>query len=457
MPFRWLGRWLSTEDFEAAGRWVAKLEPSEYPTAKFGDWSIGAWVQSSVRTELRCNVFDMADPKTTSTYASYLYSGALAALGLDRLFEEEKPDAQLLFNGRMAPTRIALELAKQRGIRTLCEERSAVAGNLILFDNVNCLDIEHVDQLWDEWKDIPLKPNEIKDIANVLEDRRSGGGGEVSIFSASRQPTDEIYNALSLDQNKPLWVLFSSSEDEIADKAGISSIFPTQTDWIEATVNYARSHPDIQLVIRVHPNVGGSKALGDNTEDMAYFEALATSAPDNIRVVQPGDTTSSYSLAEMCDLALVWYSTIAIETATLGRRVIRAGGFLLENRDFIYAPDTPTTYPSLLDQMRKEATQEELLRIAIGAWRFAYIWYLRRTIPFPLVAQPEWYKGEMAWNDPQELVPGFDSNLDRICEIFMSGNPVHTTPDGHSPGSNTEEQKLVLEHIRPFLNGPVTA
>ncbi|NKB44278.1 MAG: hypothetical protein GKS03_08375 [Alphaproteobacteria bacterium] len=457
MPYRWLGTWLTTQDRTDVGRWIANLSPENYLSASLNGWAIGEWVQSSVRTELRCNVFDMEDPKTSSTYASYLYSGALAALGLDRLFEEEKPDAQLLFNGRMAPTRIALELAKQRGIRTLCEERSAVAGNLILFNNVNCLDVDHVDQLWDEWKDIPLTPDEFQHIANVLEERRSGAGGDVSVFGASRQAISEVSNALSLDQNKPLWVLFTSSEDEIADKAGISSIFPTQTGWIEETVKYAGSHQDIQLVIRVHPNVGGNKALGDNTEGMAYFEALATSAPDNVRVVQPGDTLSSYSLAEMCDLALVWYSTIAIETATLGRRVIRAGGFLLENRDFIYAPESPPAYPGLLDQMREEATTEELLEIAVGAWRFAYIWYLRRTIPFPLVAQPEWYVGEMAWNNPQELVPGSDSSLDRICEIFMSGSPVHKTLDGHAPGSKIEEQKLVLEHIRPFLKESITA
>lgn len=307
MPYRWLGTWLTPQDRTDVGRWLAELAPENYPEAKFNGWSIGAWVPSSVRTELRCNVFNMEDEKTAATYASYLYSGALAALGLDRLFEDEQPEAQLLFNGRMAPKRIALELALQRGIRTICEERAAVAGHLILFDNANCLDISHVGQMWEVWKDIPLTPEKIEGIAGDLEDRRCGGSGEVSIFSAGRQATDTVYTALNLEKDKPLWVLFTSSEDEIADKADVTSIFPNQTSWIEATIAYAQAHPEIQLVIRVHPNVGGDKALGENAEDTAYFEALAKSAPNNVRVVQPGDTfagrhsTSHLSIVGLTD------------------------------------------------------------------------------------------------------------------------------------------------------------
>lgn len=457
MPYRWLGTWLTMQDRDDVGRWIATLKPEGYLEARLNDWSIGAWVQSSVRTELRCNTFDMADEKTASTYASYLYSGALAALGLNRLFESEKPDAQLLFNGRMAPTRIALELAKSHGIRTLCEERSAVAGNLILFDDVNCLDISHVDEMWDDWKNTPLSKQEVSDVATVLEQRRNNTEGEVSVFSAARQAHSEVYERLSLDPNKPIWVLFSSSEDEIADKVGINSIFETQADWVAATVKYAEAHQNIQLVIRVHPNVGGTTALGENAEDTAYFENLARLAPNNVRIVQPGETISSYSLAEMCDLALVWYSTIAVETAVLGRRVIRAGGFLLEGREFIYAPDTPDAYPALLDQMHTAPSQEELLDIAIGAWRFAHLWYLRRTIPFPLVTQPEWYKGEMAWQELNDLAPGQDDSLDRICDIFMSGQSVQETPDLRAPASIKEERMLVLGQIDPFIKGRARA
>ncbi len=447
MPFRWLGSWLSTQDRTDAGAWLAGLKPEQYPNARYGGWDIGAWVMSSVRTELRCTGFDFSDGRTAQIYASYLYSGALAAIGLDRLFTEEKPDLQLLFNGRMAPTRIALELAQQHGIRTLCEERSAVTGRMILFDNVNCLDMSHVDALWDAWKNTPLAADEAAEIWQVLSDRRSGGGGEVSVFSRSQQDEADVCAALDLDANRPVWVVFTSSVDEIADKAEVTSIFPDQTTWLEATLAYAGQHPDVQVVVRVHPNVGGGRALGENADEVRYFQDLAVRAPNNVRVVQPGDDISSYTLAAMCDAALVWYSTIGVEAAALGKRVVRAGGFLLENRNFILAPESPETYAAVLDDLRSKTSDEDRLDIATGAWRFAHIWFLRRSIPFPLVDQPEWHTGSPAWSAPAELQPGEDASLDRVCGICLDGAPLHPAPQPDPARSAEEERSVIVKHL----------
>ena len=220
---------------------------------------------------------------------------------------------------------------------------------------------------------------------------------------------------------------------------------------------YAAAHPELQLVVRVHPNVGGDKALGENSEDVAYFKALAESAPETVRVVQPGDDISSYTLAELCDLALVWYSTIGIEAAALGRRLVRAGGFLLEGRAFIQSPDSPDSYGALLDRMQSTPSPEELLDVAVGAWRFAHVWFLRRTIPFPMVAQPEWYIGEPVWQSTDALNPGCDPNLDRICDVFLKGAEIHQAPRDRATTDDAAERDTIAERIRPFSRGPAAA
>lgn len=455
MPYRWLGNWLTTQDRLDVGRWLSELRTEDYPCVEFKGWHLGAWVQSSVRTDLRCTTMDMADQNTATTYQSYLYSGALAALALDRLFEEENPDAQLLFNGRMAPTRIALELGKAKGIRTIVEERAAVNGRLILFDNVNCLDVAHVDQLWRHWKDQPLSRPELDEIETVLEERRSGGHGEVSVFSVGQQPSDAVCDRLSLDRTKPIWVLFTSSLDEIADKPDVKSVFGSQKDWIDATLSYAERNSDIQVIIRVHPNVGGTRALGDNTEEVTYFQEITRRAPDNVSVVQPDDDVSSYSLIELCDLALVWYSTIGIEAAAMGRRVVRASGFMLEGRDFILAPQSPSAYPDLLESLKQKPSALELLDIAVSAWRFAYIWFIRRTIAFPLVSQPKWYVGEMAWNTVDDLQPGRDANLDRICDMVLNESGIHKMPRDRTGVSASDERTAIEHMVQSFMTRPV--
>jgi len=451
MPYQWLGTWLMPEDRNTISAWLAAMSPEHYPTAQLNEWHLGAWVQSSVRTHLRCNTLDMHDERIASTYGSYLYSGGLAALGLDRLFDLEKPDLQLLFNGRMAPTRIALELAKQKNIRTIVEERSAVSGRMVLFEDVTCLDISYVNDMWQTWKDLPLTEGELSEISSVLEERRAGGKGEVSVFSAGLQNHQDVCQTLDLDPKKRLWVLFTSSEDEIVDKGDIESVFPSQQDWILQTLAYVSKFPDLQMVIRAHPNVSGDKALGSNEEDAEFYRELAKKVPSNVRVVQPGHDISSYTLADLCDLTLVWYSTIGIETAALGKRVVRGGGYMLEGCDFIHAPESPETYSGLLDSLRQPASKDDLTAIAIAAWRFAYVWFLRRTILFPLVDQPEWYLGVPTWASPSELKQGVNVNLDHICDLLLRGRPIHALPEKRETRPSEVEHTWIADRIQPLI------
>ena len=42
---------------------------------------------------------------------------------------------------------------------------------MIFFEDVNCLDITHLDSLWETWKDVPLTSDEVDTVAQVLDDR----------------------------------------------------------------------------------------------------------------------------------------------------------------------------------------------------------------------------------------------------------------------------------------------
>ncbi|TAL00176.1 MAG: hypothetical protein EPO08_14470 [Rhodospirillaceae bacterium] len=458
MPYRWLGRWLRSDDFKAARAWIGTLSPARFTAARYeitatdigGEvWEIGAWVKSSVHTHLRHNVLDLDNPEVAEVYAQYLQSGLLACFGLSRLFAQEKPDVQLLFNGRMSSTRVALELAKLRGIRTLCEERSVVAGRMTLFDNAHCLDLSGVDALWQDWKGVPLTPEETAETAAILEDRWRGHSTDVSAFSKGLDDERQARAHLGLAGDKPIWVLFTSSLDESVDEPRSTGVYPTQAAWIEATVAFARTHGDIQLVIRVHPNSGGPRSLGRNPQDEAFFEALARSLPDNVRLVPAADDTSSYTLAAMADLGLIWYSTIGVEMMAMGRPVIRAGASWLAYCDFFTAADGPEGYIASLDTARRAPPQATMAQIT-GAWRFTYLWYFRQSIPFPLVNQPTWFQGEPAYKSTDALVPGKDPSLDHICNVFMAHAPLYPNAAQRSATVGAHEATAIGRHIAPF-------
>lgn len=450
MPYRWLGRWLSTEDFDRAGAWVAQIAPAEYPTATFDTWSIGAWMASSVHTHFRHNVLDPEADEIAPVYGSYLYSGVLAAVALDRIFEEEKPEVQLLFNGRMGPTRIALELAQTRGIRTLCEERSQVFGRMALYDNANCLNLDAFDSLWQTWRNVPLGTTEVADLGDLFTDRWTGHSKDVSVFSSSMESS--AAGALGLDRNRPIWVLFTSSLDETIDEPRSGGAFADQYEWIEATLDHAEAHPDVQLVLRVHPNVASSDSLGQNPQDVAYFKELPLRCPANVTVVPSESKVSSYSLAAEADLGLVWYSTIGLEMAALGKPVLRVGRNWLTNCDFMLGADTPAAYDDALQAFEPVSTLDEAQATAVAAWRFAYVWYYRHSFPFPLVHQPTWYRGEPGWQSLDDLRPGQDEALDALCEIILNNQPLHAFDTAANKSSADDERAQIWQRLTRHIS-----
>ncbi len=457
MPYRWMGRWLQPGDAATVDAWIATLTPSAFPAATYDatadgrpdgePWKIGAWARSSVHTYLRHQTLDLTDTAVQSAYVSNLRVGLLTAFALSRLFAAERPTSQLLFNGRMAPTRVALELAKLRGIRTLVEERGTVDTRITLFEDTHCFDLKGFDALWRQWRHTPLAAGEIAQLAKLLTDRWYGRSRDISAFSAGAEEKSAVFARLKLDPARPLWVLYTSSLDETLDEEH-GAAFPDQGAWIKATLVELQRRPDVQLVIRVHPNAGSRRSLGRNPQDAALFAALSGTLPDNVRLVPSDEETSSYTLAGAAQLGLVWHSTIGLEMAAAHRPVVNVGGGWLADCDAMFAAATADAYSSAV-AAALSTSDADLERRTVQAWRFATVWFFRFTLPFPLVRQTAWFLGEPAYTDVAELAPGRDAAMDRICATLMHGTPLF---DDRAPagGDASAERAAILQHARAF-------
>jgi hypothetical protein len=453
MPFRWLSQWLVQDDRRAAARWVQQLRPADYPAALFQSWPIGKWMKSSVHKHFRHNVLDLSDPTVASVYGSYLYSGVIAALALNRIFEEERPSVQLLFNGRMGPTRIALELAKLHGVRTICEERAYPIGRMMLFENTNCLDFSAFAALWDQWQAIPMVADECEETADFFSGRWLGKSPDITVFSSKLNASAQILSDLGLDSGRPTLALFTSSLDEATDLEPINEPFQNQYDWIDETIKYVAANPGIQLVIRVHPNAGSTRSFGANAQDLAYFEALPHRLPPNAKLIPSASKVSSYDLAAAAIGGLVWRSTIGLEMAAMGRHVIRAAHGPMAFANIIDGPSTPQLYSESLKRLLSRTSKFDL-GTAIQAWRFAYAFYFRWSKPFPLVRQPNWYTGELGYNSAADLGPGRDAALDDICDVFLSRRALHQPPIPRSAALMGAESAFVNSAVAGLLGQP---
>lgn len=423
LNYLWLGRWLDPADHDAAMAWAAEVK--DPATAMFRDWPIGTWVQSSVHSHYRADALDLNDAEVNATYRRYLASGAIVASAFDRLLIHEQPDTLLLFNGRMAPTRVALELALRRGVKTITEERGFAPGHMRLVQDTHCLDPKPFYDLCADWRDTPLTQKELSSLGTLLDEHLAGQGFEMGLFAAPSTGADHVAQQLSLDQQQKHAVLFTSSTDEPQGQPEAQGAFSHQHEWVRQTVTHFAERPDWTLLIRTHPNSGGKRSVGSNADELAFIDSLTMGLPENVRVILPDDDVSSFDLMKVADCGLIWHSSVGIEMAAIGRRVLRAGNYWFRDADFMSAPKNAEAYPACLENTLSAAGTPQALERIIAAWRFAYCWFFRQSLEFPLVRQPDWARGEPAYETTQDLQPGKDRALDQVCDVILNGSAIH--------------------------------
>ena len=424
----WLGRWVRPEERAEATRWAAGLSAKEMPAAVCGAWPLGEWMLSSVRTHFRMSHLDLARPEIREGYRAYLEGGLVACFGLTRLLDDLRPDVLLQFNGRMASTRVALELARRRDIRVVCHERGLRPESLRLDQDVNCLALEPTRQVWRDWGGVPLQWAELERVRALLDRREHGQDLSWSPFSPPPEAPAAVLACLGLDAARPLWVAFTSSDDEVISEPEWRGPFPGQLAWLERTVAWAGRHPEIDLVVRVHPNTGGRRSHGRNEQQLAELEALAARLPANCRMVMPDDPVSSYTLMDLAAVGLVFQSSVGLELACKGKRTILAAGSSVSGLPFVDTVTRAAGYERLLDHAlgtKPLAVSREIQRLAL---RFAHALYFRWNVEFPLVKMADAGVVRIAFTSTADLAPGRDAALDRVARIVLDGEPVCVPP-----------------------------
>jgi len=119
-----------------------------------------------------------------------------------------------------------------------------------------------------------------------------------------------------------------------------SKEFPNTEVYLKSVIDWFVLNKDCALIIRTHPaeldkeQGGGAEKVTDLI--FKIFEKL----PENVLLIDPGNSVTSYDVAEIIDASIVYGSTIGLELAHFGIPVIQAGMFSTTGKEIVFEAKT---------------------------------------------------------------------------------------------------------------------
>ncbi len=444
-PYRWLGGFVSQAEKAAAFAWAQGLPPGDLRQASLNDAPLGEWVLSSVISYFRQYPPDINNWHVVSVYRGFLFSAAIVAIGIRNYLDANAIDAAILFNGRQSITRVAFEIFRQRGIRVLTHERAEFGrGHINVKANAHCMSLEPFKTLWNDWAQIPLNRASLDATLKWLTQRRYGANLAWIPFNSSSTSDSSLRSRMNLSEGKRLWALFTSSTDEVAGDPLMQGPYESQAAWVRDVVEWVGLRDDVELIIKVHPNLGGNHYIGKAVDELRIYQEMKLALPSNVRIVMLEDSVNAYCMAEEADVGLTFGSTIGLEMAMLGKPVLVASKALYECGSHSLTVRSKESLTGMLEKCLQAAPSREIQR---EAFRLAHCCVFAFELPFPAVKILGLYEAELNYRHVEDLAPGKDASLDHICNFLMKGYPLYDCPSVEERSRSTGDEDAFFEDL----------
>ena len=267
---------------------------------------------------------------------------------------------------------------------------------------------------------------EKKKILNYLESRRSGRNDWISFnVKDTESKFENIFceNIKEIKKHKKVYGLFTNViwDAQLHFK---SSAFESMIDWLNATIEHFICHPEKQLIIRIHPAEVSGTVVSRQPVIKEIFKNYKT-LPENITIIPPDEKISSYKLADLIDVGLVYGTKMALELACTGMPVVVAGDSWVRGKGFTYDVTDEEGYLKILENGCKLPRLTSLQQDR--ALQFAYHLFFQRMIQIECLMPLNKFAPFKVSCDNIEAIRN-DGGLNLICDGIINGTPFTSIP-----------------------------
>lgn len=258
------------------------------------------------------DIFDHTDSDHTRVLERFIYSSLVYAVSIKQLVGEHKVTDVVLNHGIYVPQGVIADTCRQLGVNVICWNL-AYRRNTFIFAHGQSYHHDMVKNIDVTLDAITWSPDKEKLILNYLRERQVGESDWLT-FQDNKNSFESPENQLreNQDYSKTLAVFTNVAWD--AQVHFEENVYPSMRSWLQDIVEYAVAHPDVLVVVRVHP-AEKRGLLPSRTKVVDMIPDGAAENIKNLMVIDADSKITSYDVASVANAVCVYGSKIGIELA----------------------------------------------------------------------------------------------------------------------------------------------
>lgn len=432
LPYATVRQFLQKEDYVLADRLTRECSVDQLLRYELHGVPVGKLARLNLFQYYHGFPFEIEGEKE-ETFRRAFHSAVLYTLAKKRLFDSYRPDLVVTTNGKFLQWAPLVYFARQAGCDYVTWEDLDQAPSGIGLARNGIAHEQRIDEVWESESRKEMTEEKREELKKHF---RLWANGEVSVFKYYDDDTefnpDAIARRLNLRPGRPRISLFCNVSWD-SSSVGFEGAFESMYDWIFSCVEYAAGHPEVDLIVRTHPaEIKVPDAFKNEVLTCDVIRRRFSHLPENIKLIEPDSSISSYAVADMSDVCMVYTSTMGIELALQGRKVWTAANAYYAGKGFTLDLQSREHMVEMLGQRPLDG---RLTPEQIGlAEKFAHIVRLRRVFSVPYLETP---KDRFHFPGRQAYAPAGNAVIDRMCSYVLTGRPFLDI--GTGPEAKTQE------------------
>lgn len=426
IPVLLYGQYLSAQDRDEAKRIASQshfddIRSFEHEGLAVGEHAYAGALRFFARGDIE------GEPLAEEIVRRYFEAALLTVFMMRNLLKVKRFDVCVVNHGIYVPQGLIAEVCREQGVRVVTWN-PAYRMNCFIFSHGVTYHHTLMTEPVTNWEDMRWNEEIESELMRYLNSRLEGDCDWIWFHYKPQFDLSAIQQELGIDFSRPTIGLLTNVVWD-AQLHYPANAFPGIIEWIMETISWFSRHPELQLVIRVHPaEIRGTLPARQRVVDeiTKHFPLL----PKNVFVIPPESHASTYAVMAQCDSVIIYGTKTGVELTSMGIPVIVVGEAWIRNKGVTLDVSSVDEYLQMLGRLPlgERMASDKIKR----ARKYAYHFFFRRMIPLPFMKPRKgWPSFAPELDSAGQLLPDNFGGLDVICDGILKGSEFIYPAEAH--------------------------